>query len=306
MKIIITLLLIIFHLPIFSQINYDETYIIELCDKIYNCLKQNKSKEGNLDFCVTQYENEINVIEKLPIEFQEKFILYMANTCKVKLDSFTVFQETKELEKSSVEKQKPIMKCASISAIKMNVLYEIINNPIEYWMSNEISDSINYKSTQGELIKTDKASLIISDLTPGVVEIEINNNKDFRYREYYRVKKLPAATFKLNEIKTNSINKSELSKISEIKGYLDNFDFPVGIKINSFQVILINKNGNIYEMKNEGNEILKETIEKIKMMSFGDILVIKDINYSYIDKYHIQDKIIKNESGSNIAYYIIQ
>ncbi len=304
MKLNIIMLLLFFKCTAVSQNTFNEVIAIELCDKIKKCVTSNLDKKDNVEICLNQFEKEFKEIEKLPPNVQNQFMNFFAANCLEKLASSVVKVDKKEVKK---ENSHPISnenceKFFHLEPVTMNVLYEKIDNELEFAAINLDSDSLSIKSTQGKIIKNSKQGLFINGLTPGIVDVEIEQK--FKHKKFFKVKELPIPNFSFKEFENYSLSKKDLIKIGEVFGFLLDFDFPIYIKIDSFEIILINKDKNINTFINYGNKISKECTNEIKNLDAGDLIAIKDIEYSYYQRDFNNLNFLKNGVAQNVVYFI--
>lgn len=233
---------------------------------------------------------------------------FFATNCLEELKTFVVKDDEKDLKKEntySLNKEN-CEKFIHLEPTITNVLYEKIDNELEFATINLSSDSLSIKSTQGKIVKND-GLFLINGLTLGqvvvdigVVDIGIKAN----YKKIFKVKELPIPKFTFKEFDNYSLTKKDLEKVNEIFGFLKDFDFPVLIKIKSFEIVLISKNEIKSSSINYGNNISTQCLEEIKHLDQGDLIIIKDINYSYFQKNFSDSSLIKNGIPQNVIYFI--
>jgi hypothetical protein len=191
-----------------------------------------------------------------------------------------------------------------LTPVKMNILYEGVDNPIKIFMVNHNPDSININVSQGELSKV-STWYNISNLTIGEVFFEFHKGDKLLSGWSFRVKELPKPTLSLNGVNDSRILPSQLEAITNINGILLDFDFYVVPQINTFNIKIIREGTLISENNNVGSELSDTNKAIIRQSKIGDIVLLDDIEFDYVWFPGSERERILKSGNTELVYYVM-
>jgi hypothetical protein len=172
---------------------------------------------------------------------------------------------------------------AAVSADKMNVLYAGIDNPVTIVSANCPCNKIKVHTNIGSLTGRDCKYLFKADkqgqASISVSRIGAPSNKITVWQ--FRVKAIPDPIFKIGPYgmeSSFSINANVLSAQQYVRAELENFDFDVRFRIDSFRVkILSSDSCKIKSYSIGSNRLPDEVRTNFKQLNESDIIVFDKI-----------------------------
>ena len=170
-----------------------------------------------------------------------------------------------------------------ISAIKMNVFYEGIENPIDISVPGIANDLLSVDITNATFVKKGSQYMVTPRTgTAGgkatvSVNAKINNSVKNMGKGDFRIKRVPPPIAKVNKQTEGKIAKSLLMAQMGVDADMEDFDFEgIKWKVNSFKVSVV-KGGYITDEPSSSSLFTKAQKDLINGMSRGQRVVIEDI-----------------------------
>jgi gliding motility-associated protein GldM len=175
-------------------------------------------------------------------------------------------------------------KSAVISADKMNVFYQGVENPISVAVPGITSDKIRVSINNGSITGSNGQYIVnISRGDEAIIDVltEIKPGENQKIGSYlFRVLRVPVPSVTLGNFTPGNqcinLSKNELIKNAELK---ISWNLPLELKfeVTSFSFVYI-KDGDVLSIRNTGNKFSNEIQKIINTMKAGDKIFIEDIN----------------------------
>jgi hypothetical protein len=165
---------------------------------------------------------------------------------------------------------------AVVAAEKMNVLYIGVDNPLSIAVPNDSDDNVTVSMENGDIRKIEKGHYIATVSRPGVAKIIVKGGNTTTVKGF-RIKAIPDPVAVVTGLRGQS---SELGKIKVAGGLfaeIVGFDFDAKCSIQSYDVIIVVKGGEVYQIKVKGSAFTPEVISKLDKIKAGDIVNFMNI-----------------------------
>ncbi len=176
----------------------------------------------------------------------------------------------------------------SVNAVKMNVLYVGVDNPIEIYAAGRNADELLVDLEGGSLLKTSAGhyNAKVNEVGPCtlVVSQSVAGVKVVLGKYTFKAKRLPDPQATLGGMLRGG--KATTEKILSMKSVVPMlllFDFDTEFQVKSFTLSLIS-NGKITSAETKGSVFSKEMKELINGAKTGDLVMVQDIMVEWPDK----------------------
>ncbi|MDR2927364.1 MAG: gliding motility protein GldM [Cytophagaceae bacterium] len=170
-----------------------------------------------------------------------------------------------------------------VSAVKMNVFYEGIENPVEVSVPGVASENISIRVTNATYTKKGNQYLVKPNNnsvgTQAVVSViaKINGREKDMGKASFRIKQVPPPVAKINKQTEGKIPKALLAAQMGIMAEMEGFDFEgVEFKVSSFKVSTV-VGGFVQEYSSTSNLLTNDQKELLKAAVRGQRVVFEDI-----------------------------
>jgi gliding motility-associated protein GldM len=168
-----------------------------------------------------------------------------------------------------------IGKDAVVSAVKMNVLYRGIPNPIEIAVPGVTSDKVTATITNGTIKRvTNGWEVIPGGQTESIITVSANNKKVSE--KIFRVKYIPKPVAVFAGISNGAISKDNVLKTEALEAKLIDFDWDLKFNIESFKFFISTDTGDI-ERPSDGDKLTDKMKSLMSGLKRGQTIVFKDI-----------------------------
>ena len=154
----------------------------------------------------------------------------------------------------------------TISATKMNVFYLGVDNPVDISAPGVAKDKIRASISNGSITKTSEGWSVRASKV-GTAKVNVSAEVDGASKNMggmeFRVKQIPTPVAKIVGKGSGSIRKVQLKAASSIRAELENFDFDVKVKVASYSMGYVQKNGLLDEVNVNGDKLNPEIKRKI-------------------------------------------
>ncbi len=166
---------------------------------------------------------------------------------------------------------------ATISADKMNVVYRGVENPISVTFAGIATNNVTASAPgmtggNGKYILRPGSGTEVTIVASG----KLPDGTTASDKKVFRIKGLPNPTGKIRGEVSAKGSTSSL-EACEISAVLEDFDFPVGVKVNSFAIKVPGEPTIVVS----GSRMDGRARSAIKKAKRGEVIVIKDINASF-------------------------
>jgi hypothetical protein len=164
---------------------------------------------------------------------------------------------------------------AVVAAVKMNVLYRGIDNPVEIAVPGVTSDKIMATITNGIITRTSNGwSVAPGSQNESVISVAVNNKKIAE--KSFRIKSIPVPEVFFADKNEGTISKEIALKTETLDVVLRDFAWDLKFTIQSFS-LAINKDQYDYEESAVGNKITDKMRSLINTLQPGRNLVFLNI-----------------------------
>lgn len=167
-----------------------------------------------------------------------------------------------------------------ISPTKMNVFYLGVDNPVSLAAPGLPPDLIEPEISNGELIKTDGGFVVRPKVAGKKCEIsvfaKINGQRRKLQTQEFRVKEVPDPVVKVAGERGGTIKKNLLVAAGGVDVELENFDFDMNFKVQSFNLYTV-VDGYTQDIRTNGAAFTPEQLKLIKNMKRHQILIIDQV-----------------------------
>jgi hypothetical protein len=167
----------------------------------------------------------------------------------------------------------------SLSAVKNNVLYIGVDNPLSVSVENYPANQIIVKADKG-IVEGYGRNCIYRGTEPGTVVFTIykKSNLEEIGRINFRAKFIPDPVTKVGPSKGGIIQAVVLKNQQFIRAELENFDYNAAFIIDSFTLNIIRTDTCFFkEVINIGNKFGSAVIEALNSIKKNDIVIFKKI-----------------------------
>ena len=176
-----------------------------------------------------------------------------------------------------------------ISPVKMNVFYRGLPNPVEISVPGVPADKLRpsisgghslTKDANGWVVKPGKANEAVITVSAEMPDGSVVNmgKKDFR------VKRIPdpVPSFARKGPSDSTVPKGDMSIAQGVRAEMENFDFDVTVKVESFNMIFI-RDGQVIEKVSRSNRVTEEMKANMKKVGKGQKIYIEKIKVKLPD-----------------------
>ncbi|MFK5969350.1 MAG: gliding motility protein GldM [Candidatus Marithrix sp.] len=171
----------------------------------------------------------------------------------------------------------------TISAIKMNVFYTSVDNPVSISISGLPSESLTPSISCGTLKRNPTNDDWIVSIPPGFTEaiinisVNINGIQRAMGSKRFRVKKLPNPIATIANKSSGVINREIMIAAGALAPKMpDDFEFDLSFKIISF-TMTIQRGFKIYNFKSTNSYLTDEMVQQLKRTNRGQNVVFENI-----------------------------
>jgi gliding motility-associated protein GldM len=166
-------------------------------------------------------------------------------------------------------------KDAVVSAVKMNVLYRGISNPIEIAVPGVTSDKVSATITNGTINRVANGwEVIPGEQAVSIITVSVNNKKVSE--KIFRVKYIPEPVAVFAGINNGAISRNSALKTEALEAKLIDFDWDLKFKIESFKFFISNDTEDI-EIQSDGGKLTDKMKSLMSGLKRGQTIVFKDI-----------------------------
>ncbi len=176
-----------------------------------------------------------------------------------------------------------------ISPVKMNVFYRGLPNPVEISVPGVPADKLRpsissghslTKDANGWVVKPGKGNEAVITVSAEMPDGSVVNmgKKDFR------VKRIPdpVPSFAGKGPSDSTVPKGDMGVAAGVRAEMENFDFDVTVKVESFNMIFI-RDGQVIEKVSNSNRVTEEMKANMKKVGKGQKLYIEKIKVKLPD-----------------------
>lgn len=164
----------------------------------------------------------------------------------------------------------------TVSADKMNVLYRGVQNPISVVAAGIPSADMRVSGTGVDLEKKANGKFVAVPQKTNRAKITVSGGGLSPTTFEYRVKRIPDPTVKLGNLLGGNLPVSHFKAQKGLIPHLENFDFDVRAKIQSFELVRIRK-GDAATAKNTGGKYGTQAQRLVDNAKRGDIFYFNEI-----------------------------
>ncbi len=179
----------------------------------------------------------------------------------------------------------------SISADKMNILYEGVDNPITIVVYDVPAEEYKVSITNGTIREAEKKGHFIVNCQAGIskavisVSANINGKTVLIGTSEFRVIRVPDPEAQICGVQSGKVSKDELFK-SAVIPIMKDFNFPLYFKITSFKVNVIDNNGDLRVIHCDGNMLNDKAKSIISELEKVPKVFIEDIKAIQLDSHN--------------------
>lgn len=165
-----------------------------------------------------------------------------------------------------------------VNAMKMNVLYIGVDNPVELDVAgvNPNNVHVQISGAGGKISRQDDRHYLVSVTNPGDVRITINGDGVSESFEY-RAKRIPDPVARLSNSSGGEMGNGEFKAQAGLGVFLENFDFEAVCNIQGFRLTMIPKRQDPVEVINAGARFNDQSQRLINQAKPGDIYIFSDV-----------------------------
>jgi GldM C-terminal domain len=171
---------------------------------------------------------------------------------------------------------------AVVAAEKMNVFYMGVDNPISIAVPNVSSDKLKVTGENVESInKQSDGHYIVRVARPGETTIIIEANGQITKKKF-RAKSIPDPIPRISGVRSGHFHGS-ITNVNNFRAadgiitYIENFDFDARCSIQSFELIISPKKGEIFKTTVIGGTFSEEIKKRFQALEVGDVVNIFEI-----------------------------
>jgi gliding motility-associated protein GldM len=166
-------------------------------------------------------------------------------------------------------------KGAVVSAVKMNVLYRGISNPVEIAVPGVTTDKVSASMTNGTIDRVANGwEVIPGKQAESIITVSVNNKKISE--KNFRVKDIPEPVAVFAGINNGVISINSALKIEVLEAQLPDFVWDIKFAIKSFNFFMPTETGDI-EIPSDGYKLTDKMKSMISGIKRGQTIVFKDI-----------------------------
>ncbi|MGD0341390.1 MAG: GldM family protein [Bacteroidales bacterium] len=164
---------------------------------------------------------------------------------------------------------------AVVSAVKMNVLFRGVSNPVEIAVSGVKSDKVTATITNGTIKKVAKGwEVMPGEQAESIITVSVDNKKVSE--KSFRVKNIGTPVAVFAGLTDGIISKDAASKTDALEAKLINSDWDLQFEIVSFSLFCSNATGEIMELS-KGSKLTDKMKSIIANCKKGQKIIFKDI-----------------------------
>ncbi len=156
------------------------------------------------------------------------------------------------------------------SADKMNVFYVGVENPLSISVAGVASQDVIVAADEVNIIKVSNNKYMVKPNRPGKAKIKVSGGGLPITTFDYRVKRIPDPLAKLGNKLSGPISPGEFKIYNGIQAHLDQFDFDAKCKIIGYELIRVDKSGDGFVNKNQGDKYNPRTRRLVDAVKRGD------------------------------------
>ena len=166
-----------------------------------------------------------------------------------------------------------------INAIKMNVLYIGVDNPVRLELAGVNPTEIRAEifGGAGKIQKSGDKDYIVTVTKPGAVKIKLSGT-GLQPREFdYIAKRIPDPIARLSNSTGGMMGTGEIKAQGGLGAFLDNFDFDARCNIQGFNLTRIPQRADPVEVVNAGPRFNANSIRLIRNAKPGDVYYFTNV-----------------------------
>lgn len=156
------------------------------------------------------------------------------------------------------------------SADKMNVFYLGVENPLSVSAAGVASGDVRVSGEGVDITKSSNGKYIVKPRRPGNATITVSGGGLEAMSFAYRVKPIPTPIARLGDQNSGTMKPNLFKAYNKIYLHLENFDFEATCSINSFELVRVDKHGDVFDSQNRGSAYNDKTKRIVNMAKFGD------------------------------------
>jgi gliding motility-associated protein GldM len=176
-----------------------------------------------------------------------------------------------------------------VSPTKMNVFYRGLPNPVEISVPGVAQEDLQVTITGGHTLTKDGAGWIVK---PGkgkecniAVSAKMPDGSTQRIGEKeFRVKRIPdpVPVFAGKRPADSTVPRSDIAIAAGVRAEMENFDFEVTVKVESFNMVFV-RDGQVIEKSSNSNRVTDEMTANMKKVGKGQKVYIEKITVKMPD-----------------------
>lgn len=163
------------------------------------------------------------------------------------------------------------------SADKMNVFYVGVDNPFSVSAAGVASGEVQVRADGLEIRKKSNGKYIVKPRKPGEAVVVVSGGGLAATSFEYRIKPIPTPTAKLGDKISGAMKPNVFKAYSRVYPHLENFDFDATCDIQGFELVRVDKNGDVFDSKNRGGNYSEQTRRVANMAKRGDTFYFDNI-----------------------------
>lgn len=163
------------------------------------------------------------------------------------------------------------------SADKMNVFYVGVNNPFSVSAAGVASGEVRVSADGLDISKKTNGKYMVKPRKPGDVVVVVSGGGLAPTSFKYRVKPIPTPTAKLGDKTSGTMKPNVFKAYTKIYPHLENFDFDATCTIQGFELVRVDKHGDVFDSKNQGGGYSEASRRVVNMAKRGDTFYFDNI-----------------------------
>jgi len=156
------------------------------------------------------------------------------------------------------------------SADKMNVFYLGVENPLSVSAAGVASGEVQVSGTGGDISKASNGKYIVKPRRPGNATITVSGGGLSPTKFEYRVKAIPTPIARLGDKNSGIMKPNVFKAYNKVYPHLDNFDFEAKCNLIGFELVRVDKHGDVFDSQNRGGTYSEKTRRLVNAAKFGD------------------------------------
>lgn len=163
------------------------------------------------------------------------------------------------------------------SADKMNVFYVGVDNPFSVSAAGVSSGNVSVSADGVAISKKSNGKYNVKPSKPGEATITVSGGGLDPTTFKYRVKPIPTPIARIGDQSSGTMKPNVFKAYKKVYPHLENFDFDAVCNIQGFEIVRVDKHGDVFDNKNRGGGYNDNTRRIVDMAKRGDTYYFDNI-----------------------------